>query len=120
MSVHARHAGFPDRSASRNVDASSRRFTLAVPHDARSRLALGWFALGIAALAASGVLAVLLVLSRTPVLAGYFPVANFFHRALVAHVDLSVLVWFMAFAGTLWSLNSTPRMLPGKARLRGS
>ena len=88
------------------------RFTLAVPRDARARLALGWFGLCVAALGASGILAVLLVLSRTPGLAELFPVANFFHTALVAHVDLSVLVWFIAFAGVLWSLNSTPRMLP--------
>jgi hypothetical protein len=87
------------------------RYTLALPRDARARLALGWFALGVAALAASGVLAILLVLSRTPWLAKLFPVADFFHAALVAHVDLSVLVWFLAFAGTLWSLNSTPRLL---------
>ena len=121
MSVHAHRARFPVLSASRAVEAPLRRFTLAVPHDARSRLALGWFALGIAALAASGILAVLLVLSRTPVLASFFPVANFFHTALVAHVDLSVLVWFVAFAGTLWSLNSTPRMLPlGWAALAGA
>ena len=87
------------------------RYTLAVPRDGRLRLALGWFALGVAALAASGVLAILLVLSRTPGLARLFPVADFFLVALVAHVDLSVLVWFLAFAGTLWSLNSTPRAL---------
>ncbi|MDH3514992.1 MAG: cbb3-type cytochrome c oxidase subunit I, partial [Gammaproteobacteria bacterium] len=30
----------------------------------------------------------------------------------VVHVDLSVLVWFLAFGGMLWSLNSTPRFLP--------
>jgi hypothetical protein len=88
------------------------RYTLALPRDARARLALGWLVLGVAALAASGILAVLLVLSRTPVLARLFPVADFFRAALVAHVDLSVLVWFLAFAGVLWSLNSTPRFLP--------
>jgi len=88
------------------------RYTLALPRDARARLALGWLALGVAALAASGILAVLLVLSRTPGLARLFPVADFFRAALVAHVDLSVLVWFLAFAGVLWSLNSTPRFLP--------
>ncbi len=46
-----------------------------------------------------------------------------FTPALVAHVDLSVLVWFVAFAGALWSLNSTPRMLPhrlGRAGARGA
>ena len=94
------------------VDLAFGRFTLAVPHDARARLARGWLALGVAALAASGLLAVLLVLSRTPGLAKLFPVADFFHAALVVHVDLSVLVWFVACGGVLWSLNSTPRLLP--------
>jgi hypothetical protein len=86
-------------------------YTLALPRDARATLAQGWLFLGVAALAASGVLAVLLVLSRTPGVARLFPVADFFRTALVAHVDLSVLVWFVACAGTLWSLNSTPRLL---------
>jgi hypothetical protein len=35
------------------------------------------------------------------------PVADFFQVALVAHVDLSVLVWFCAFGGMLWTLNSS-------------
>jgi len=94
-----------------DLDVAFGRFTLALPRDARARLAQGWLALGVAALAMSGILAILLVLSRTPGLARLFPVADFFRTALVAHVDLSVLVWFLAFAGTLWSLNSTPRML---------
>jgi hypothetical protein len=87
------------------------RYTFALPHGARRRLAIGWLALGVAALALSGLLAVLLVLSRTPGLARLLPVADLFHAALVAHVDLSVLVWFVAFAGVLWSLASTPRLL---------
>ena len=95
-----------------DLDLAFGRYTLALPRDGRRRLALGWFALGLTALAASGVLAVLLVLSRTPGLARLFPVTDFFLVALVAHVDLSVLVWFLAFAGVLWSLNSTPRALP--------
>ena len=100
------------RPAHVDIGLAFGRYTLALPRDARARLALGWLALGIAALAASGILAVLLVLSRTPGLASLFPVADFFRAALVAHVDLSVLVWFLAFAGMLWSLNSTPRFLP--------
>jgi hypothetical protein len=91
--------------------AASGRYTLSLPRDERSRLATAWLALGVAALALSGLLAVLLVLSRTPGLARLFPIADFFRAALVAHVDLSVLVWFVAFAGALWSLNSTKRML---------
>jgi cytochrome c oxidase subunit 1 len=103
-------AGGP-AAARLDVGLAFGRYTLALPRDARARLATGWLFLGIAALAASGVLAILLVLSRTPMLARAFPVATFFHNALVAHVDLSVLVWFVAFAGALWSLNSTLRLL---------
>ena len=95
-----------------DVELAFGRFTLAMPRDTRKRLVQGWFALGIAALAASGLLAVLLVASRTPGVAGLFPVAGFFHTALVAHVDLSVLVWFAACACALWSANSTTRLLP--------
>ena len=94
------------------VDLAFGGYTLALPRDARSKLAQGWLFLGIAALAGSGILAVLLVLSRTPGVARWFPVADFFHATLVAHVDLSVLVWFVACAGTLWSLNSTRQLLP--------
>jgi len=110
MTPDSRTAAAP--AARLDLDLAFGRYTLALPRDGRLRLALGWFALGVAALAASGILAVLLVLSRTPGLARMFPVADFFLVALVAHVDLSVLVWFLAFAGVLWSLNSTPRALP--------
>ena len=95
----------------RDAVTSADRFTLALPADERRGLASAWLLLAVAALALSGILAVLLVLSRTPGLARLFPVADFFHVALVAHVDLSVLVWFVAFAGALWSLNSTRRAL---------
>ncbi|MCO6411372.1 MAG: cbb3-type cytochrome c oxidase subunit I [Thiogranum sp.] len=63
------------------------------------------------ALSASGVFSLLLVLSRTPYLQDVIPWIDFFHTALVVHVDLSVLVWFLAFGGVLWSLNSTPRFM---------
>jgi len=84
-------------------------YLLAVPDDARARLARGWLALALAAIIGAGVYSVLLVVSRTPGLAGLFPVENFFRVALVVHVDLSVLVWFVAIAGVFWSLNSTLR-----------
>ncbi len=82
------------------------------------RLALGWLALGIAALLGAGLFSVLLVLSRTPYVQDIFPWVDFFHTALVVHVDLSVLVWFLAFAGVLWSLNATDRFVRlGRAAL---
>jgi hypothetical protein len=91
-------------------------FSLPVPDDKRRQLAAGWLLLGLASLMVSGIFSVLLVLARTPYAQNYFPWVDFFHTALVAHVDLSVLVWFLAFGGVLWSLNSTPRFL-GLGRL---
>jgi len=86
-------------------------YALAVPTDARRSLARGWLLLALAAIVGAGVFSILLVASRTPGLAKLFPVADFFRVALVAHVDLSVLVWFVAFAGMFWSLNATPRWI---------
>ena len=86
-------------------------YVLAVPTDSRRWLAIAWLWLGIMALLGSGVFSVLLVLSRTPYLQDVFPWIDFFRTALVVHVDLSVLVWFLAFGGVLWSLNSTPRFM---------
>jgi cytochrome c oxidase subunit I len=80
------------------------RYDFAMPTDGRRALALSWLAFGIAALAASGVFSVLLVVSRTPGVKELIPVADFFRVALVVHVDLSVLVWFLAFAAMLWNM----------------
>jgi len=87
-------------------------YSLPLPTDARRSLAIGWLLLALVSLAAAGVLSVLLVASRAPGIKDVFPLVDFFHVALVAHVDLSVLVWFLAFAGALWSLNSNARALP--------
>lgn len=76
--------------------------------DARTQ-ARRWLLLGLFSLTLSGLFAVLIVLARTPYLQDIIPFADFFHAALVVHVDLSVLVWFMAFAGVLWSINGVTR-----------
>jgi hypothetical protein len=89
----------------------SARYAIELPGGARRRLALGWLALALASLLASGLFSLLLVLSRAPYTKDAFPLVDFFHVALVVHVDLSVLVWFAAFAGVFWSLNCTPRLL---------
>jgi len=68
-------------------------------------LARGWLFLALAALIGSGLFSVLLVLARTPGLNAGLPAGDFFRTALVVHVDLSVLVWFVSIAGMLWSLN---------------
>ncbi len=87
------------------------RYDLAMPTDRRRALAFSWLALGLAALAASGIFSLLLVVSRTPGLNALFPVADFFRVTLVAHVDLSVLVWFLAFGAMLWSVAGGPRAI---------
>ncbi len=93
-------------------------FILPVPAGARRRLAAGWLILGVCALLGSGLFALLLVMARAPYTQAIFPWVDFFRTALVVHVDLSVLVWFVAFGGVLWSLNSTPRWLgAGRAAL---
>jgi hypothetical protein len=38
------------------------------------------------------------------------PWADFFHTAFIVHVDLTVLVWFLAFAGVFWRLNCAGSM----------
>ena len=95
---------------------ASSDFSLPIPDDGRRQLARGWLWLGLISLLVSGVFSVLLVLARAPYTQNIFPWTDFFHTALVVHVDLSVLVWFLAFGGVLWSLNSTPRFL-GAGRL---
>ncbi|MCL4763341.1 MAG: cbb3-type cytochrome c oxidase subunit I [Burkholderiales bacterium] len=91
--------------------AALHRYELDVPDGERRRLAAAWLLLAIVALLASGLYSLLLVAARAPFLAPLLPVADFFHVALVVHVDLSVLVWFVGFAGLLWTLSSTRRLL---------
>ncbi|MDH5613344.1 MAG: cbb3-type cytochrome c oxidase subunit I [Gammaproteobacteria bacterium] len=75
------------------------------------KLARLWLSLGISALVASGFYSILLVLSRTPAIQDMIPLLDFFHIALVVHVDLSVLIWFLAFEGVLWALLDNGRFI---------
>lgn len=69
--------------------------------DARAELR-GWLLLALGALAVAGVLALALVLSRTPGLQDRLPWgADFFHRGLVTHVVFSFQVWLLAMLGAL-------------------
>ncbi len=80
-------------------------YFLPSPDNLSSPLARGWLLLGIGAIAASGLFSILLVLARTPALQMLIPWTDFFHTALVVHVDLSVLIWFLSFICCLWSLD---------------
>ncbi len=96
-----------------NTTSHETPFAVPVPLDERRTLARGWLWLGLLALIGSGVFSVLLVLARTPGINRVLPGADFFRIALVLHVDLSVLVWFVAVAGLLWSINGARAGLLG-------
>lgn len=103
-------SSFYRQAANQTEGREGRNFALSMPSDANRRLASGWLWLGIASLLGAGLFAIMLVLSRTPYIQDVFPWVDFFHTALVVHVNLSVLLWFLAFAGVLWSLNSSSRL----------
>ncbi len=86
-------------------------FSLDMPEAPAHRLAVGWLWLALGSLIVGGLLTILIVLSRTPYIQDIFPWVDFFHTALVVHVDLTVLVWFLAMAGVFWSVNSTSACL---------
>ncbi|MCP4041385.1 MAG: cbb3-type cytochrome c oxidase subunit I [Gammaproteobacteria bacterium] len=82
-------------------------FKLEAPKGEPRRLAIGWLLLALGSLVVGGLFTILIVLSRTPFFQEIIPWVDFFHIALVVHVDLTVLVWFLAFAGVFWSINGT-------------
>jgi cytochrome c oxidase subunit I len=92
------------------------KYELEVPTDYRRNLAVVWLWLAILTLLGAGIFSVLLVLARTPVVGELIPFVDFFHTALVIHVNLSSLVWILSFASVLWSLNSRT-LFPWLARL---
>lgn len=87
-------------------DNTRQGFSLDPPDSAARKLAVGWLSLALGSLVVGGVYTLLIVLSRTPGIQDVFPWVDFFHTALVVHVDMTVLVWFLSFAGVFWSLNS--------------
>lgn len=109
--TQAAETSFGTRAPGLYTASSVTDYIMAVPAGAQRRLARAWLWLGMLALVGAGLFSVLLVLSRTPLLNNWLPVADFFRVALVVHVDLSVLVWFVALAGVLWSINGSARGL---------
>ncbi len=78
------------------------------PNSQAARLTLGWLLLGLGALIAAGIYSILLVSSRTPGIEALIPWIDFFHTALIVHVDLSVLIWFLGYAALIWSYTNPP------------
>ncbi|HFC53842.1 MAG TPA: cytochrome C oxidase subunit I [Gammaproteobacteria bacterium] len=90
----------------------NRGFSLEPPETPSRKNATGWLLLALSSLVIGGLFTLLIVMSRTPGIQDIFPWVDFFHTALVVHVDLTVLVWFLSFAGVLWSLNGSGRHTP--------
>ncbi|MBI5494497.1 MAG: hypothetical protein HY904_05675 [Deltaproteobacteria bacterium] len=68
------------------------------------RGAARWLVVAVGSLVVAGSVALALVVARLPFLAPWMPSPQFFKRALVVHVDLSILVWFYAFLAALFSM----------------
>ena len=82
---------------------------LSFPSGELRKLAVGWLTLALCSLVGSGLVVLLVILARVPVIHDIIPWLGSFRTALVIHVDLSVLVWFLAFAGLLGTLSLSVR-----------
>lgn len=98
---------------------SQQHSALIEPGGSAARPAAAWLILGVAALGASTLFALLLIVSRTPYLGWLLPGHDFFRTALVLHVNLSALIWFLSCAGMLWSLLPGPRIASAMAAAFG-
>jgi len=61
-----------------------------------------WLVLAVASLGLSAIAALALALARTPVLSAVVG-SGVFPRALVVHVNLATLIWYVSMAGALWT-----------------
>lgn len=82
----------------------SSEFTLELHSESQKNIVKKWLGLAVASLLGAGLFSLLLVLSRTPGVQDIIPWIDFFHVALVVHVDLSVLIWFLSMAGVFWTI----------------
>ncbi len=71
------------------------------------RLLYAWVFLPVFTLIFAGIFALLIALARTPVIQNLFPNKDYFYIALVGHVILAVVIWFLTFKGALWVLTTT-------------
>lgn len=77
------------------------------PYSDTRRLLYGWLLFAISSLIFAGIFALLIVSARTPVIHNLLPGTDYVRIALVGHVILSFVIWFLAFMGLLWTLSST-------------
>lgn len=61
-----------------------------------------WFIFSILSLGISGFFALIVAISRTPLWFRFLP-EDYFHYALIGHVDLSIVLWLTGFIHLLWN-----------------
>lgn len=72
------------------------------------KIAFGWLVLAVLSLVFAGIFALLVALARTPVIGEMLPLGrDYLYVALVGHVVLAVVIWFLAFEGFLWVFSSS-------------
>ena len=71
------------------------------------RLLYAWVFLPVFTLIFAGIFALLIALARTPVILTLLPGKDYFYIALIGHVILAVVIWFLTFKGALWVLTTT-------------
>lgn len=71
---------------------------------ANAKLARGAFGLAIGSLLLAGSFSLMLVAGRLPGISNWFSNPEFFKRCLVVHVDLALVIWFLAFSAGLFAL----------------
>jgi len=72
-----------------------------------SRLVYAWLFFAVSSLIFAGIFAFLVAMARTPIIQNIFPGHDYIRIALVGHVILSVVIWFLAFQGVLWTFTVT-------------
>ena len=77
--------------------------TLGMKMQTLNPIAKLWLWLGLFALAAGGIYAIVLVGARSPKVQDMLPFGDFFRTALIVHVNLTVLVWMLSITSMLWS-----------------
>jgi hypothetical protein len=87
----------------------TKSLSLPMPTGKNANLIKYWLLLAISSLALAGIYSLPPVILRGSFFAGKFDVEHIFATALVVHVDLSVIVWFLSIAGALWSFLACPK-----------
>ena len=70
------------------------------------KLTYAWLFFSVFTLIFAGIFAFLVAMVRTPFIQEFLPKQkDYFYTALVGHVDLAVVIWFLAFMGVLWTVS---------------